>query len=107
MTQQTEADVTTAFPQVTDNPSSFTPIETEYADEMPINPECSFERVTMSPAVEKNFGHFDAKERLKQADYLRVIARQLEVSAKIMKADEAWKMTPEFIPAERWELPLN
>lgn len=44
-------------------------------------------RVTMSPAVEASFGHFSPEERLKKATYLREIAKQLEISAKVAMQD--------------------
>lgn len=46
-------------------------------------------RVTMSPEIEKNFGHFTPEERIRQATYLREVAKQLEISAKVAIRDRA------------------
>jgi hypothetical protein len=64
-------------------------------------------RVTMSPAVEKNFGHFTAEERLKQATYLREIARQLEISAKVAMQDRKPRRRHPLKPLCRAKLARN
>ena len=38
----------------------------------------------MSPAVERNFGHLEPKERIRQAKQLRLIADELEASAEVL-----------------------
>lgn len=64
-------------------------------------------RVTMSPAVEENFGHFSPEERLKQATYLREIARQLEMSAKVAISDRGRRPRHPLRPLAKRRLVLN
>ena len=110
MNELNSAEVATAQVGITP-PHEYADCEDEAVQAFPPerleSPHNDLYRVMMSPAVEENFGHFLPHERLKQASYLREIARQLEVSAKVAITDKEWEKHPEFIPAESWEQRLN
>ncbi len=64
-------------------------------------------RVKMSPAIEENFSQFSPEERLKHAAYLRDIARQLEVSARVAISDRKPCRRPAMRPLPKRRLALN
>ena len=61
----------------------------------------------MSPSVEENFGTLNPEERLQQATYLREIARQLEVSAKVAITDRGRRPRHPVKPLPKRHLVLN
>lgn len=64
-------------------------------------------RVTMSPLIEKHYGHLRPAERIKEAAYLRDVARQLELSGLVAIADRARRPRHPLRPLCRAKLARN
>lgn len=64
-------------------------------------------RVKMSAQFEESFGHFTPEERIRHADYLEQLVRQLRMSAKVAIGDRAPRVRNPLRPLCRAKLVRN